>query len=239
MGSYGDLLDQSREAVLKTLADAIENYHERKSTLDRAQPKAARDHAPQEGDFLYDFLRLNVQYLNQFARLGSNYSIIASRALEKLYGYCVPNEQPARQSSRTGATGDLDVTGPNVIEGRAGHSIARTIVVTNKTKHRMRFRVSPSECFVREGDDGSVDSKRSVEVVTPQELAMTLSCEHCELDSNTTLTAGPGEKVDVHLAVTPTARMNASQPYAGSIDLTDTTGKLLGVLLLRISRVMR
>ena len=52
------------------------------------------------GDFLHDFFHLNVQYLNQLARLGSSYSIVGARALERIYEWAQPPDEVDPPESR-------------------------------------------------------------------------------------------------------------------------------------------
>lgn len=101
--SYAELFGRSREELLDALADGIERLHREKTKLEKkvradskrakktdAETKAAE--RVEQGDFLYDFVRMNVDYLNQMARLGSSYSVVAGRVLEKLYDRFAPRD---------------------------------------------------------------------------------------------------------------------------------------------------
>jgi hypothetical protein len=84
-----DVFQEARESLLGSLADAVANFDrgQRAADQERRPPNPASE---DRGDFLQEVLELNVQYLNQLARLGSSYSIVASRTLEKLYDYFGP-----------------------------------------------------------------------------------------------------------------------------------------------------
>jgi hypothetical protein len=98
--SYAELFGRSREELLDALADGIERVHLEKKKLEKQvkagskRPKKAdsETEGAEHGDFLYDFVRMNVDYLNQMARLGSSYSVVAGRVLEKLYDRFAPRE---------------------------------------------------------------------------------------------------------------------------------------------------
>jgi hypothetical protein len=90
--SYGDLFEQSREAVLDAVAGAVE-AHDRLRRFAR-ETSDEESEPGDESDFLYDLARLNVQYLNQLARIGSNYAILGSRILESVYEKVVPKGRP-------------------------------------------------------------------------------------------------------------------------------------------------
>ena len=81
--SYGALFEESREALLEALAGAVE-AHDRLRPFARETSDNEREESD-DSDFLYDLARLNVQYLNHFARVGSNYAILGSRILEGVY----------------------------------------------------------------------------------------------------------------------------------------------------------
>ncbi|MDQ2642688.1 MAG: hypothetical protein M3020_02650 [Myxococcota bacterium] len=85
-------LQDSRDSLLEILADTIQNFEQGRpkgNTRRRSSPPERGE----EADFLQDLIQLNVQYLNQVARLGSNYSIVACRALERVYDYFGPSEE--------------------------------------------------------------------------------------------------------------------------------------------------
>jgi hypothetical protein len=86
--SYGALFEESREALLEALAGAVE-AHDRLRPFARETSDNEREESD-DSDFLYDLARLNVQYLNQLARVGSNYAILGSRILEGVYEKVMP-----------------------------------------------------------------------------------------------------------------------------------------------------
>jgi hypothetical protein len=124
--SYAELFGRSREELLDALADGIERVHLEKQKLEkqvkagskrtkRTDSETEAAQGEEQGDFLYDFVRMNIDYLNQMARLGSSYSVVAGRALEKLYDRFAPRE-------------DLDgsgAPGPNASKPRSGPSRRR------------------------------------------------------------------------------------------------------------------
>jgi hypothetical protein len=78
------LTDQTRTSLVHLVADAIGELHRGKSTS--APPVAVfHEEESERGDFLYDFTRLNLQYLNQLASLGSSYSAVGARLLEGIH----------------------------------------------------------------------------------------------------------------------------------------------------------
>jgi hypothetical protein len=101
MKDYAELFEDTRETVLDALADAIENHYRHQKHVEELEPddEPPAD-GPVAGDFLYDFTRLNVQYFNQLARLGSSYSAIGSRVLEKLYAHYLPLSPRTRRPPR-------------------------------------------------------------------------------------------------------------------------------------------
>jgi hypothetical protein len=88
-------LEKSRRAAILTAANLLEAADKAKRLRKRfASTLTAKDDgetAPTDrGDFLFDLLRLNANYLNQLATLGKRHGGIAQSALEKLYGLMVP-----------------------------------------------------------------------------------------------------------------------------------------------------
>lgn len=125
-------LEQSRGSLLDSLADAIENHHKQRRKLE-TEVDPAVGATDSDGDFLHDFMHLNVQYLNHLARLGSNYSIIASRALERLYDHWVPQDEIG------------DPPTPVVTETGAAESGVQAIRLTNEGEGELRFTIRCSE----------------------------------------------------------------------------------------------
>jgi hypothetical protein len=126
MKLYGELFEDSREVLLEALADAIDRYDRGRSKLVDDAAECSPPEETQQGDFLYDFTRLNLQYLNHMARLGSNYSIVAGRVLEKLYDQFVPKAEPEERPLR-------------VVSGVAGERKRVRITITNRGAAPTRF----------------------------------------------------------------------------------------------------
>ncbi|HLV65549.1 MAG TPA: hypothetical protein VKY73_07040 [Polyangiaceae bacterium] len=124
----GDTLEDARTTALDLLADGFES-------LDRLRRARRRRAAPPEptpeldsGDFLADFLQLHLQYLNRLAGLGSSYSILASRLLERVYDRCVGRAlaEPVK---------------PRAVSGVAGERRRVRVVAENLASRRVSFRV--------------------------------------------------------------------------------------------------
>ena len=87
--TFASLTEDARESLLNLAADTVSELHRHKSKYQDAdddEPEEPRSRA-KSGDFIYDFARLNLQYLNQLASLDSNYSALGARALEKIHDY--------------------------------------------------------------------------------------------------------------------------------------------------------
>ncbi|MFO7177827.1 MAG: hypothetical protein DIU78_003915 [Pseudomonadota bacterium] len=104
----GDTLEDARATLLDVLADGLE-------IIDRFRERSRRTAAPPEpypeldsGDFLADFLQLHLQYLNRLAGLGSSYSIVASRVLERVYDRFVGRTvvEPTTRVTVSGVAGE-------------------------------------------------------------------------------------------------------------------------------------
>ena len=83
----------ARASMVDLIATALEGVQRHAAAAAKFTPEKPASSDSQGSDFLYDFARMHVQYINQLARLGSNYSIVAARALERFYDYCVPQEE--------------------------------------------------------------------------------------------------------------------------------------------------
>jgi hypothetical protein len=153
MPSYGKLLEDTRDGILEAVADAIENHQRYKSSIEKATPVGLPVRGAPQGDFLYDFLRLNVQYMNQIARLGSSYSIIASRALEKMYERFMPRDNgrdaPKPEKADPALTGDDPIVNapPVVLHGRLGERITATFEVKNWLSRTANVRIRCDDSF--------------------------------------------------------------------------------------------
>jgi len=76
------LFEETRDTTLELVANAAEGYYRvRRSLYDDGS--CGRDGAP-AGDFIYDYARVSLQYLNELARLGSAYTLLPARMLERL-----------------------------------------------------------------------------------------------------------------------------------------------------------
>jgi hypothetical protein len=126
--------------LVDAFASLVEGYQRAKKASSRLDPDPAPP-SPQAGDFLQDFLRLNVQYVNQVARLGSNYSIIAARALERLYDYVAPNLDEAD-------------AGPTVYEAITGEFVTLRLPVENPHLEPCSIEVSCSEFRLEQDEHG-------------------------------------------------------------------------------------
>src|SRR5450432_3260317 len=123
-----DQFEDARETALDALADAVQHLHRQQERTETTTGHEDEDEPSSEdqGDFAQDFLDLNVQYLNQLARLGSSYSIVASRTLEKLYDYFAPKEPTESPAARAKRDAPL-------IVGRAPDTRHFSVKVRNKT----------------------------------------------------------------------------------------------------------
>jgi hypothetical protein len=119
----------TRDSVLNLIAETLQGFARREPAARRASPSG--DEGAQ-GDFLEDLVRLHIEYVNELARLGSNHSIIASRLLERLYDYSVPEPPP-------------DEMTPIVLEGRTGARLTVRIDVTNDLEVSAAYELSCSD----------------------------------------------------------------------------------------------
>ena len=103
MKSFASLTEDVRESMLNAAADAIAQLHRHKLKFDVPEAPPAPD--DNNGDFLYDFARLNLQYLNQLASLGSNYSALGARVLEKVHDYWAGPEKHDAAAEMTFVSG--------------------------------------------------------------------------------------------------------------------------------------
>src|SRR5690349_11166782 len=92
MPNDADTLEKSRAAAITLAANLLESVAHAKRFRRRFDPDTGppQSSSPQ-GDFLFDLLRLNADYLNQFARLGNVHKDVAHRALENLYALITPS----------------------------------------------------------------------------------------------------------------------------------------------------
>jgi len=122
---YG-VFDEIREATLEFAASAAEVYAGTVGRCDCGMPdcrscaSASRSDCRTGGDFLGDWVRLNVSYMSQLARMSSAYAGLATRAFGSLYGAMTPYPAP-----RTAARSEVLLAGP------AGTTASATFNVTN------------------------------------------------------------------------------------------------------------
>lgn len=123
-----DQFEDARDTALDALADAVQHLHRQQERTEKTTGDEDEDEprSGDEGDFAQDFLDLNVQYLNQLARLGSSYSVVASRTLEKLYDHFAPKEPTESTAKRAKRDAPL-------IVGRARDTRHFLVKVRNKT----------------------------------------------------------------------------------------------------------
>lgn len=136
-GNWYEHFDEVREATLDLAASLAESYAKRQhgpcGGCRRAgctacfPAQSCRD----QGDFLGDLVKLNLSYVSQLARMGSTYSYLATRALDRFYSYYAPPEacEPlsatcevklvgsGKLSARLTVTNSLSTSGKFAIEG--------------------------------------------------------------------------------------------------------------------------
>jgi hypothetical protein len=141
-----------REAPTSPVLDAVANLLESFQRTKRAAGRMSGGNGNvgrggnSGSDFLQDFVELNVQYLNQMARLSSNYSIVAARALEKLYNYAVPPEAPSGPE-------------PLLLRGVTGERVVIRIPVHNTLANLCKVEVSCGE-FRTDDDQPPLDLRQ-------------------------------------------------------------------------------
>lgn len=128
--------EDARDTALDALADAVQHLHRQKERTEKTTGDEDEDEpsSEDEGDFAQDFLDLNVQYLNQLANLGSSYSIVASRTLEKLYDYFAPKEPTEGTAKRAKRDAPL-------IVGRALDTRHFLVKIRNKTGQKQKAQL--------------------------------------------------------------------------------------------------
>jgi len=158
MKSYPKLFDEGRDALLDLVASGVEAYYRQRTSLEKTLPEVEPEEEAGEGDFLHDFVSLNVGYLNQLARIGSNYSILGARALERVYEWMQP---PARD---------------NQLSGKAGKEVAFTAFVHNpsgkKLTPKCEFRLFSNGRRLTLATAPEFDAPRSIEPGKSSELTL-------------------------------------------------------------------
>ncbi len=98
------LLDDLRTTSIDIVADFAEAAHRAKRPADEVcDSYRCGDGSRPRGDFLYDYTRLSLGYLNQLARLGSAYTTLPGRLLERLYADAAcPEHGGHRSGSKRG-----------------------------------------------------------------------------------------------------------------------------------------
>lgn len=128
--TFAALSEEARESLLNVVADAVSELHRSKRKLDEGDDDDGSTYEESSGDFLYDFTRLNLQYLNQLAGLGSSYSALGARVLDKLHGYF--SERPEHEEAAELTVTDREQTRvtlrlQNPFDKRASVEIAEPI----------------------------------------------------------------------------------------------------------------
>ena len=182
--------EQARDSLLTLLASGVESVHRARSKFDQPDDPSRSKSAPQ-GDFLMDFTRLHLEYLNQLAKLGSNYSLVAASALERLYERYVPTEEP-------------DQPGVQLLEGTTHDLVIVCIAVENDTDYSAEFVIDCSGDFAVDRDH-----KVSLAVQFQHPKRRRGSRIRFELDE--------GERVEVRVGVTLTDAMVRGVDYHGVI----------------------
>ena len=93
-----DTLEETRKAAMQSAVNLLEivAHAKRQRRPDPSRgPRAASDKNkdPEQGDFLFDLVRLNARYLNQLATIGKVNSQLAQRTLERFYSLIAPTER--------------------------------------------------------------------------------------------------------------------------------------------------
>jgi hypothetical protein len=208
MAHFGDLLDESRETLLELTADAIATFaRQRKRDRDETEPA---EPAPGEGDFLQDVLTLNLQYLNQLARLGSSYSIVAGRLLERVYDRVVREGEASVESIS------------NRVEGPAGRTLRARVAAANPERRRLGFRASVA-AFRAVGDRKAHELE--LRLCSPPSPAATSTSSARSLDG-AEFSVGPKGHVELELELELPRALKAGTQYRGEVVLEAEDGSL-------------
>jgi hypothetical protein len=135
----------STDGFLDAVVDAVEQLDGRRP---RRTPDAASASPPEQGDFLQDLIHLNLQYLNQMARLSSSYSVVASRALERVYDYFGSADDECK--GRTAGGESKEPTRPIVeLTGARGESRRLVVLVKNSEAKpvTVRLKLQPADDY--------------------------------------------------------------------------------------------
>jgi hypothetical protein len=90
------ILEDTREAAVRTAANILDGLAKARELGERFRAGYEDDRASAKGDdsktqdFLFDYLKLSADYLNQLSKMGARYSAFAHRALENLYAISAP-----------------------------------------------------------------------------------------------------------------------------------------------------
>jgi hypothetical protein len=138
--SWYRVMNDWRETTLDFAASAAEGYASWANPCGCGQQGCARcsyalgPHSRGSGDFLADWIRLNVEYMSQVARLGSAYTFWATRVLDRIYS----------------DFGRYDDRGPLAVaelafEGRMGSGASREATVRNNLGRKASFTVKDNK----------------------------------------------------------------------------------------------
>lgn len=182
--------EQARDSFLTLLASGVESVQRTRSKFENADDLSSSKSAP-KGDFLLDFTRLHIEYLNQLAKLGSNYSLVAASTLERLYERYVPAQEP-------------DEPGMQLLEGATHDLVTVCIAVENETDRTAEFVVDCSTDF-------AVDRDHQVS------LAVQFQHPKRHRGSRIRFKLEEGERIEVRVGVTLTAAMVRGVDYHGVV----------------------
>ncbi len=96
MANEHEILEQSRRAAIRSAATLLDSVSKAKQLRRRfattfgGYRRRAEGDEKDSGDFLFDLVRLNAEYLNRVSRLGERYSEFAHRMLENFYAVAAP-----------------------------------------------------------------------------------------------------------------------------------------------------
>jgi hypothetical protein len=140
-GKWSEQLDEVREAFLDFAASSAESYAKwthagcgdcrRPGCGDCFPATSCRS----EGDFLSDVVRLNLNYVSQLARMGSAYSFLATRVLDRFYDRYAPRAAYEPGASSCEPTAPCEVR----LVGRA--HLSTCLTVTNSLSTSGKFSI--------------------------------------------------------------------------------------------------
>lgn len=183
------LVEDLRDTSLEIVATMAENFDRGRRARDRCdrdeRDRRDRTHCDREsprGDFLYDYVRLNLRYLNELACLGTAYSAIPARMLERLYAraVCPPECAPCDDDEPRGQT---RIAGP-------GDRVTFNVKLSQRCKGRQTAHVA--EFWFKDVKTG----KRS------DDFEITLSVDGSEYEAGSEIELEPNETASLAIHVT-------------------------------------